>query len=174
MENIKLQFQQGSVAKLLNLETTKLIFEDGIETSVTNTLQVNVLKDIPTISDVSQEDSLGKHEVTLNFTINDADNSYISGKVQLLNKEQIVEEKEIIKDENGKKELLLLTMQKKMCYIQQKFLLHIIDLQKAEDHEVKDQLIEEIPIILVHDYKLQVSNLKTANKKKETIYFNKK
>ena len=44
---------------------------------------------------------------------------------------------------------------------------------EAEDHEVKDQLIEEIPIILVHDYKLQVSNLKTANKNKETIYFNK-
>lgn len=44
---------------------------------------------------------------------------------------------------------------------------------EAEDHDVKDQLIEEIPIILVHDYKLQVSNLKTANKNKETIYFNK-
>ena len=168
----KITIPVGSVAKLLNLETTKLIFEDGIEASVTNTLQVNVLKDIPTISDVSQEDSLGKHEVTLNFTINDADNSYISGKVQLLNKEQIVEEKEIIKDENGKGIVTFDYVEEDVLYTA-KVLATYNRFVEAEDHEVKDQLIEEIPIILVHDYKLQVSNLKTANKNKETIYFNK-
>ena len=91
--NYKITVQTGNVPQLLNLETTKVIFEDKTEIDVTNTLQVNVLKDIPTISDIKQEDTVGEHEVTISFTVNDIDNSYINGKVQLVDGDQIVEEK---------------------------------------------------------------------------------
>ena len=76
----KITVQTGNLPQLLNLETTRLIFKDEIEVDVTNKLQVNVLKDVPTINDIKQEDSVGNHEVTLSFTINDTDKSYISGK----------------------------------------------------------------------------------------------
>lgn len=81
----KITVQTENVAQLLKLEATKIIFKDGTEIDSKNTLQVNILKDIPTISDVIQEDSVGNHEVKLHFTINDTDNSYVSGKVQLVN-----------------------------------------------------------------------------------------
>ena len=96
----KITVQTENVAQLLKLETTKIIFKNGTETDSKNTLQVNILKDIPTISDVIQEDSVGNHEVKLHFTINDTDNSYVSGKVQLVNNSKTLE-KEIVKDENG-------------------------------------------------------------------------
>lgn len=96
----KITVQTENVAQLLKLETTKIIFKNGTETDSKNTLQVNILKDIPTISDVIQEDSVGNHEVKLHFTINDIDNSYVSGKVQLVNNSKTLE-KEIVKDENG-------------------------------------------------------------------------
>lgn len=96
----KITVQTENVAQLLKLETTKIIFKNGTEIDSKNTLQVNILKDIPTISDVIQEDSVGNHEVKLHFTINDIDNSYVSGKVQLVNNSKTLE-KEIVKDENG-------------------------------------------------------------------------
>lgn len=93
----KITVQTGNMPQLLNLETTKIIFKDGTEIDSENTLQVNILKDKPTISEIRQENSVGNHEIALHFKINDVDNSYISGKVQLVNSEDIVEEKEICK-----------------------------------------------------------------------------
>lgn len=170
--NYKITVETGNIPKLLNLETTKVIFEDETEVDVTNTLQVNVLKDIPTISDIKQEDSVGNHEVTISFTVNDVDNSYISGKVQLVNKDQVVEEKEIVKDENGIGTVTFDNVQESVSYTA-KVLVTYNRYTQTEEHIQKDKLIEEIPVILIHDYQLQIDNLKTENKDEETIYFNK-
>lgn len=168
----KITVQVGDIAGLLNLETTKIIFKDGTEIDSKNTLQVNILKDIPTISDVKQENSLGKQELTLSFSINDIDNSYINGKVQLVNKDQIVEEKEIIKNENGEGRVTFDHVEEGISYTA-KVLVTYNRFTGTEEHIQKDQLLEEIPVILIHDYKLEVKDLKTSNKEKETIYFNK-
>ena len=170
--NYKITVETGNIPKLLNLETTKVIFEDETEVDVTNTLQVNVLKDIPTISDIKQEDSVGNHEVTISFTVNDVDNSYISGKVQLVNKDQVVEEKEIVKDENGIGTVTFDNVQESVSYTA-KVLVTYNRYTQTEEHIQKDKLIEEIPVILIHDYQLKIDNLKTENKDEETIYFNK-
>lgn len=168
----KITVQTGNIAQLLNIETTKIIFKDGTEIDSKNTLQVNVLKDIPTISDVKQEDSLGRKEVTLSFSINDIDNSYISGKVQLLNKDQIVEEKEIIKDENGKGRVTFDHVEEGISYTA-KVLGTYNRFTATEEYIQKEQLLKQIPITLIHDYKLEVKELKTSSKEKDTIYFNK-
>ena len=168
----KIALQTGDIPQLLKLETTKLIFEDKTEVDVINTLQVNILKDIPSISDVKQEDSIGSHEVTISFTINDADNSYVSGKVQLTNNDNVIEEKEIVRDENGKGAVTFDNVKEGTLY-KAKILFTYNRFTGTEEHIQKDQLLEEVSVILIHDYKLQVSNLKTANKEKETIHFNK-
>lgn len=168
----KVTVKTGNIPQLLKIETTKLIFKDGTEADVTNTLQVNILKDIPTISDRRQEDSVGNHEVKLHFTINDIDNSYINGKVQLINNGNIVEEKEILKDGNGKGTVTFDHVEEGVSYTA-KILATYNRFTDTAEHIQKDQLLEEIPVILIHDYKLQVSDLKTSNTEKETIYFNK-
>lgn len=168
----KITIQTGNVPQLLNLETTKIIFKDGTETEVTNTLKVNVLKDVPTISDIRQEDSVGKHEVTLHFTINDADKSYISGKVQLVKGGSVVEEKDIIKEEKEIGTVTFDHVEEGVSYIA-KVLVTYNRFTETEEYIQKDQLLEEVPVILIHDYKLQISDLKTANANKATIYFNK-
>lgn len=167
----KITVQTKNVAQLLKLETTKIIFKDGTETDSKNTLQVNILKDIPTISDVIQEDSVGSHEVKLHFTINDIDNSYVSGKVQLVNNSKTLE-KDIVKDENGKGTVTFDHVEEGVSYIA-KILVTYNRFTETEEHIQKDQILEEIPVILMHDYKLQVNDLKTANTNKETKYFNK-
>ncbi len=168
----KVTVKIGNIPQLLELETTKLIFKDETEVNVKNTLQVNILKDVPTISEVIQEDSVGNHEVTLHFTINDSDKSYISGKAILLNNGNIVEEKEIIREENGKGTVTFDYVEESVLYTA-KILATYNRFTDTEENIQKDQLLEEIPVILIHDYQLQVSNLKTSNKEKETIYFNK-
>ena len=168
----KITVKTGNVPQLLELETTKIIFKDGTEADSTNTLQVNILKDIPTIGEIKQEDSVGNHEVTLHFAINDVDSSYISGKVQLINNGNVVEEKEIVKEENGNGTVTFDYVEEGISYTA-KILATYNRFTDTEEHIQKDQLLEEIPVILIHDYKLQVSNLKTSNKEKETIYFTK-
>lgn len=131
--NYKITVQTGNVPQLLNLETTKVIFEDKTEIDVTNTLQVNVLKDIPTISDIKQEDTVGEHEVTISFTVNDIDNSYINGKVQLVDGDQIVEEKEIVISENKKGKVTFDNVQEKRGIYSKMFYLLIIDIHKQKN-----------------------------------------
>lgn len=171
--NYKITVQTGNVPQLLNLETTKVIFEDKTEIDVTNTLQVNVLKDIPTISDIKQEDTVGEHEVTISFTVNDIDNSYINGKVQLVDGDQIVEEKEIVISENKKGKVTFDNVQESVEYTA-KVLFTYNRYTQTEEHIQEDALIQKIPVILIHNYQLQIDDLKTEDKEKETIYFNKK
>ena len=45
---------------------------------------------------------------------------------------------------------------------------------QTEEHIQEDALIQKIPVILIHNYQLQIDDLKTEDKEKETIYFNKK
>lgn len=168
----KITVQTGNMPQLLNLETTKIIFKDGTEIDSENTLQVNILKDKPTISEIRQENSVGNHEIALHFKINDVDNSYISGKVQLVNSEGIVEEKEIVKGENGEVTVTFEHVEESISYTA-KVLVTYNRFTNTEEYIQKDQILEEIPVILIHDYKLQVSDLKTANENKETIYFTK-
>lgn len=170
--NYKITVQTGNIPQLLNLETTKVIFEDKVEANVTNTLQVNVLKDIPTISEIKQEDSVGNHEVTLSFDVNDIDDSYINGKVQLVNKDQIFEEKEIVIDEHGKGTVTFDHVEEGVLYTA-KVLVTYNRYTQTEEYIKKDKLIEEIPVILIHDYQLQIQDLQTENAEQKTIYFNK-
>lgn len=168
----RITVQTGNIPQLLNLETTKVIFKDGTESDVANVLQVNVLKDVPTISEIEQEDSVGENRVTLNFIVKDIDKSYINGKIQLVNKDNIIEEKEIAIDETGKGTVTFDNVEEGISYTAKVFATYN-RFTETEEHIQKDKLIKEIPITLIHDYKLQVSDLKTANKEKETTYFNK-
>ena len=79
------------------------------EAIVENTVEVNVLKDLPKIEEIKQEDNLANNQVTVTFTLVDPDNSFITGKVQLVkpavdgNPEQVIQEPTIERDgEHGK------------------------------------------------------------------------
>ena len=169
----------SKISGILPIETTKVIFEDKTESSVKNTLNINVLKEIPTIQEIIEEDNVEKKEIAITFKLNDIDNSYISGKIQLSkivneanNEEQIVEQAEMTIDENKNGKVIFHNIEENTKYIARFFITYNI-INESEENTQKDQLIEELPIILIHDYKLQVSDLHTFNKDNETKYFNK-
>ncbi len=169
--------QSGEQAKVLTLTTSKIIFENEAQANVENTILVNVLKDIPKIEEIKQEDNLAQNEVTVTFTIVDPDNSFITGKVQLVKpagegtQEQIMQEQTIQRDgEHGKVIFQNVEIDKEYTA---RFIANYNRYPEGDDNIVQNQVIKEAKIMLVGDYNLQVNDLKTANEEKYTKYFNK-
>ncbi len=168
----------GKEAKVLELITSKIIFADQTEAIVDNTVEVNVLKDIPKIEEIKQEDNLAKNQVTVTFTLVDPDSSFITGKVQLVkpavdgSQEQIVQEPTIERDgEHGKVLFENVEIDKEYTA---RFIANYNRYPEGNENIEENQVIREAKIMLVGDYNLQVSDLKTANKEKDTKYFEKK
>ncbi len=168
----------GEEAKVLELITSKILFADETEANVENTVEVTVLKDMPKIEEIKQEDNLAENKVTVTFTLVDPDNSYITGKVQLVKPatdgipEQVVQEPTIEKDgEHGK--VIFENVEIDKEYIA-KFIANYNRYPEGDENIEENQVIKETKIMLVGDYNLQVTDIKTSNKEKDTKYFNKK
>ena len=167
----------GEEAKVLALTASKIIFADQTEAIVENTVEVTVLKDLPKIEEIKQEDNLANNQVTVTFTLVDPDNSFITGKVQLVkpavdgNPEQVIQEPTIERDgEHGRVLFENVEIDKEYTA---RFIANYNRYPEGDENIEENQVIREAKIMLVGDYNLQVSDLKTANKEKDTKYFEK-
>ncbi len=168
----------GEEAKVLQLTASRIIFADQAEATIDNTVEVNVLRDIPKIEEIKQEDNLESNQVTVTFTLVDPDSSFITGKVQLVKPavdgepEQVIQEPIIQREgEHGKVVFENVEIDKEYTA---RFIASYNRYPEGDENIEENQVIREARIMLVGDYNLQVSDLKTANKEKDTKYFEKK
>ncbi len=168
----------GEEAKVLQLTASRIIFADQAEATIDNTVEVNVLRDIPKVEEIKQEDNLESNQVTVTFTLVDPDSSFITGKVQLVKPavdgepEQVIQEPIIQREgEHGKVVFENVEIDKEYTA---RFIASYNRYPEGDENIEENQVIREARIMLVGDYNLQVSDLKTANKEKDTKYFEKK
>lgn len=72
------------------LIATNIIYSNEDVANVNNTVKIEVLKEIPIIGEIKQQDNINNGKVTLNFELTDSDFAFISGKAILVKKKIIL------------------------------------------------------------------------------------
>lgn len=158
----------GNSAGKYAIELSSLVFEDGEIVQVNNSVQVEVLKSKPIVSEYHIEEDYINSTVEIQFDLLDEDNSFIAAKATLKEKGSIdIAEKEI--DNIGNQSLVFNVEDGK------EYILNIIANYKkdeAGDIVEDNEVIFENSVQLVVDYNLDVNNMKTLNAQgNETSYF---
>jgi len=165
----------SNTPNIFSLETTAIILEDETEIPVQNQLEVTILKDVPQVLEIKQEDNIVDNQVTVSYRLVNTDSSYISGKVQLVRadaKEGQPEDQELTVDETGHGRVTFENVEENVEYLARFTITYNRHPQEGQGEE-ETKMVAEAPIMLIRNYNLQVSNIKTANSKQESNYFKK-
>lgn len=164
----------GQKAGILDLETTDFTFEGGLSYSTRYNVKVDVLKDKPTSEAFLQDDDIENRTVTLTANIVDPDNAFIAGLAELVRNsdgkiiatETFNAEKVTFKIDNIELNTEY-TLVAKMTYDRDSGNIE----EETNQNYVENEIFRTRPIQLIGDYKLEINNIKTYNKEKETKYF---
>ena len=161
----------GNTSGLYALTTTGFYYEDDSSAILEKTIHIDILKNKPSIKNFKQEDNVNMNEVTLSFDVEDKENAFLDGKA-LLTLNDRTQEKTVVKGYNeltfnvepGEK----YTLEIKATYDLDSNKLEGL---KEEDNRVRDDSLETREVVLIADYKLNISNIKTYNQSGESKYF---
>lgn len=160
----------GNIAGKQEVKLSKIILNDGTEISIENIQEIEVLKSIPVVENYGGEDDYDNAKVDLHFDLKDEDNSFISGYVQLITKDNQVKEKQEITS-TGTQHFSLPVQEKEEYNFQV-----VVTYTRNEDNTtvITDEVILEKPIQMIVDYELSISNIQTRKEDSdvETKYFN--
>jgi len=171
----------GNTAQILELKTTQMQLQDGTEIIVDHEQSVEVLKDIPRIENIRQEDAASSHSVTVTFQVIDPDGALVKAEgteavsVQIAksaDESAVIYPKEITIDESGNGKIVLEGLEEETMYVA-KFMATYNRYKNSPEQLQENQVIGTDWIEWVPNYELQVSNLKTANAEGETTTFEK-
>ena len=164
---VKVVAEAPAKAGSCDFSLTQIVFENGDTAQVLHTVNTEILKDIPDVSDYNAQDILENEEVKFTFNLNDEDGAFLSGKAQIYTKEgDLVEEKEIFSA----------AAQEFSAYVNEKtdYLFRVtVDLNRTRDSSliIKNKVIFEQSVYVIRDYKLEISDIKTLNSQGESLYF---
>lgn len=168
------QINVGNKAGILDINTTKVIFEDGTESKVDNNQKVDVLKDLPFVENYHIEDNLTDSKVIITFDLLDTDKSFETGKAELVKQTDNTKQEKTIQ---VGKNTLEFTVEEKVLYdfnvivntdLDTDTLEETQDLNKVQNKKIYTQEIEQIA-----DYKLTISGIKTYKNTILSNYFEK-
>ncbi len=174
-DNYEVKYTASNDSGVQNLNVTKIIYADGKAADVNKDINIEVLKDKPSITEFSQKDNLNEGKVTLEFNVLDEDQSFIDGKAILKNKEDnSTMEKKIIVGENN----LEFSVEEDKPYVLEIYATYDRDSNtlpghKEDENKVVDELLTTEEIELVGDYRLEVGNVTSYKENNRTKYFNK-
>ena len=136
---------------------SQLVFDNGTTIDVSRTVEVEVMKSAPAAVDYEIRDDLAKEQVTFLFQLADPDRAFLSGKVRLITGDGGVVAEEAI-GQPGEQAFTLDVEEQKEYTFQV-----LATWSKTEDgtRKVTDDVILEMPVCLVRDYGLALSELGT-------------
>lgn len=171
--NYEVALKVGNESGIYPLTTTKLYYSDEKVATIDNTINVDILKDKPSIENFTQTDNVDENKVILNFDVKDDENSFINGKA-VLTLDGISVEKNITKGHNelsfNVEPSKSYTLEIKSTYDTDS---NSLSTKPDEDNRVIDGIIDTKNIELIADYELNIENIKTYNEQGETKYFSK-
>lgn len=103
LENNEYQiiYKLDSESGIKKLKATKLIYSNKMEARVNNSIEVEVLKDIPKVTEFKKNYDSNDSKLNVSFLVEDKDSSFIESEAVLLNKNGVVvSSKEVSKGEN--------------------------------------------------------------------------
>ncbi len=166
----------GEDSGVQELTATKIIYSDDTMADVNHTVKVEVLKNRPSIQNYKQQDDTDHAQVTLNFDVIDEDNSIMEAKAVLTKQEDstIKEEKEIQVGKNSitfdVENAKLYTLEVKVTYDRDT---NTLEGKPEGDNRVTDEILTTKEILVLSDYELQISQIKTYQGTAESKYFQK-
>ncbi len=139
---------------------SQLVFADGTIVNVNCDVMVEVMKSAPAVESYQTEDILEKDQMKFTFDLQDGDQSFLSGKVQLVERDSgaIVAEEAITQPET---QVFTLAVEE-----QQEYTFRVlVSWKKTLDgsRQVADQILLEKTVYLVRDYGLRLSEIKTQS-----------
>lgn len=100
-EQYELKVNVGDTAGIKEYHFTEVILENERSIKVDNTLKIDVLKEIPTIENYKVEENLGESKLKVSFNIVDTENSFTTGKVEIINDaNEVIKEDTLTRGEN--------------------------------------------------------------------------
>ena len=164
----KTSYVLGNTSGITNLTATQLTFDDNEVAQVNKSIKVDVLKDVPTVSDFTLNDDIANTSVNISFKINDLDNSFVSGKAILTNTvDGTTVSKEVKKGLNELtfkvKNAVKYTLDVKVSYDR--------DSTLNDDNFIENEILLTKTVQQLSDYEVKITDLKTKNGELDSSYF---
>lgn len=159
----------GNTPGRQNLVLSKVIFSDE-EISMNYSSDIEILKSKPIVENYQAEDDYNNEKVLFDFEIKDDDNTFVSGKVQLVKENNEIKEEQPIS--NASKLHFELPVIEKEEYWFKVMVTYARDEDGIQLEE--DVVLLEKPIQMIANYELEISNIETKKEDEDTNqkYFN--
>jgi len=169
----QVSYKNDNHSGVKTLEATKVTYDNSLTATISNTVKVEVLKDVLTVTNYEQIDNGQNSKVTLNFDVIDSDNSFISGQAILTKKsDNTVVTKNISKGSNSL-EFDVVELEKYDFVIKATYDRDTNVLTESNDNKTEDYNLLTQEVQLVFDYNTTVSDITTSKNNTNTKYFEK-
>ncbi len=169
----QVSYKNDNHSGVKTLEATKVTFDNSLTATISNTVKVEVLKDVLTVTNYEQIDNGQNSKVTLNFDVIDPDNSFISGQATLTKKsDNTVVTKNISKGSNSL-EFDVVELEKYDFVVKATYDRDTNVLTESNDNKTEDYNLLTQEVQLVFDYNTTVSDITTSKNNTNTKYFDK-
>ena len=149
------------------LKLTQLVFSDGTVINTDCSTSVEVLKSAPAVMDYQAEDMIEQEQAKFSFFLRDEDHSFLSGKIQLVEKDgAVTDEKEI--SMTGALDFIF-DVEEKTEYT----LRVLLTWRKNEDASLQNtnDVVFEKSVYMVRDYGLDISDITAFAHDISSVYF---
>ncbi len=169
----QVSYKNDNHSGVKTLEATKVTYDNSLTATISNTVKVEVLKDVLTVTNYEQIDNGQNSKVTLNFDVIDPDNSFISGQATLTKKsDNTVVTKNISKGSNSL-EFDVVELEKYDFVVKATYDRDTNVLTESNDNKTEDYNLLTQEVQLVFDYNTTVSDITTSKDNTNTKYFDK-
>ena len=185
-DNYEVTYKVSSNAGIEEIKVEKVIYEIQTIEELNYINKIDVLKDVPSISNYLSDIDYTKRTVTITFDIIDKDNSLLKDNDG--NIVNLYGQLSKCKDENNQEKVNLKVGHNKLVFVNvplnevlkfEVFGNYDLDtdelnsLLNKDDNEFSNKLVNEFDVVVIPPSILNVHSLKTFNEKEETKYFNK-
>lgn len=169
---VELNSKEESGLKELN--TQKIIFDNGMEYDLDEKVKIDVLKDYPVLEKFSIKENTEERKLEINFDIFDKEETLDKGRIVLRDKltGEIKDEHNIIQGKNSV-EFTLENAVKYNIEILVDLTLDTETLDEVSPNKKVDHKLYEVEYMIVNDYKLQINSIEAIKDDKVTNYFEK-
>ncbi len=176
VDTYEVEIDVGEDDGVQEMRTSKIIFASGFEYVVDEVLQIDVLKEIPVIDNFEIVENKQESKIDLSFDLFDKDGAYVSGKLQLIERETgaIKYEEDIILGKNT----AMFELENAVKYDIRIAIDAILDTESLE-HDSPNKLVDyelkKIEARIITDYKLDIVSIDTykENENTATQFFHK-
>ena len=169
----QISYKVDNSSGVKSLKATMITYDNNITATINNTVKVEVLKDILTVTNYKQIDDVKNSKVTLKFDVIDNDNSFISGKAMFTKKsDNTVITKNITKGYNSL-EFDAVQLEKYDFVIKATYDRDTNALTDVNDNRIVDSNLFTQEVQLILDYNVTVNDIVTSKGNINSKYFEK-